>query len=134
MRISDWSSDVCSSDLGDRARRQIGIPGEAAEGVPVRLVEIGARPVAIRADVRDARDRAQGVAVEPAFDHLRDRRALAPGIGVGVERFLEQRREVDEMGREAEILLGDLHRSEELTSELQSLLRISYAVFCLKKK
>src|SRR3546814_9294135 len=71
MRISDWSSDVCSSDLVidrrlprshhhgddwidhlrirreslrcpfacDRLRRQVGIPGEAAEGVPVRLVE-----------------------------------------------------------------------------------------------
>src|SRR3546814_3876559 len=34
----------------------------------------------------------------------------------------------------AQILIGDCLRSEEQTSELQSLMRISYAVFCLKKK
>src|SRR3546814_5166298 len=42
---------------------------------------------------------------------------------------------IDEVERLADIMVGDQHaRSEEHTSELQSLMRISYAVFCLKKK
>src|SRR3546814_5078023 len=80
MRISDWSSDVCSSDLQDLDMR------------------IGA---ALPFDQRDAFDIAPGR--EPAT------------IGV---RIGQRRRQ----------------RSEEHTSELQSLMRISYAVFCLKKK
>src|SRR3546814_6178966 len=38
------------------------------------------------------------------------------------------------LGGDADLNLGDSRRSEEHTSELQSLMRISYAVFCLKKK
>src|SRR3546814_18303247 len=49
----------------------------------------------------------------------------APGSGHGVERLLEPA---------GVALLGLRQRSEEHTSELQSLMRISYAVFCLKKK
>src|SRR3546814_3873027 len=94
MRISDWSSDVCSSDL-DHPRR-----GEDAHAV--REAGVGAlrRPAVI----------------EPAADradhHRQDHR----------------HRQVD---ADADRERG---RSEEHTSELQSLMRISYAVFCLKKK
>src|SRR3546814_6446020 len=68
--------------------------------------------------------------------HGRDRR-----LGQGVDRRLDDRLrrqrvvphvEVEEVRLDAQI--DGQHRSEEHTSELQSLMRISYAVFCLKKK
>src|SRR3546814_3087430 len=102
MRISDWSSDVCSSDLHLRDL-DIGI-GEAR-----RLEHPGiiGRQFGHLAAPLDGRDRD---AVDQ--DLLRHRRIGGPGVG----------------GRRGE------QRSEEHTSELQSLMRISYAVFCLKKK
>src|SRR3546814_1286513 len=95
MRISDWSSDVCSSDLVDkqdvaRAVRRVGC-GREQNG----LIGIG---VTARAGVR-----------QEAFRLERPEQAI--------ERY--------------EPIFT---RSEEHTSELQSLMRISYAVFCLKKK
>src|SRR3546814_8421537 len=105
MRISDWSSDVCSSDLHH-----------------VRLLARG--------------------------HELHARRALLRQLQVD-----PRRREVDQLagavdGQVHRVLLAELlqllrvrafdpardRRSEEHTSELQSLMRISYAVFCLKKK
>src|SRR3546814_7106056 len=80
MRISDWSSDVCSSDL---------------------LTLIG------RADA--------SVFMEPLHS------VLDAAAGVKAVAMLAMRE-------------GVRTRSEEHTSELQSLMRISYAVFCLKKK
>src|SRR3546814_3444330 len=53
-----------------------------------------------------------------------------PFLFPGVEREQERPR----LGRIREEELADAFRSEEHTSELQSLMRISYAVFCLKKK
>src|SRR3546814_10558775 len=47
---------------------------------------------------------------------------------------LERPGHMDEIARQVSDLIGRLRRSEEHTSELQSLMRISYAVFCLKKK
>src|SRR3546814_4437988 len=99
MRISDWSSDVCSSDLRE---------GEVGH---VDLV------VALRQQ-----------AVQPLRRHI----DMAGGAGAAAAA----------LGAHAEILRGQhlhqgialLKRSEEHTSELQSLMRISYAVFCLKKK
>src|SRR3546814_9686737 len=111
MRISGWSSDVCSSDLGSNARR-----GLAEQDL---LLLIGHRRVAgadflafaIRLDRRGAcPDR-----VEPALE-----------IGEIVQVLL-----LCFVGHDPRIAS---HRSEEHTSELQSLMRISYAVFCLKKK
>src|SRR3546814_10339390 len=103
MRISDWSSDVCSSDLGrpvERVRQHRRQPGRLAPGeVACRLAEMMLRR---RLGAVDA--------VAP-FGHVQihfQDPALRP-------QHLEQ-------------------RSEEHTSELQSLMRISYAVFCLKKK
>src|SRR3546814_4349379 len=95
MRISDWSSDVCSSDLKYRARF-----GKA----PYRLSTLGYDVVLLT--VRLARDWKPGTAFpEP---RLRDDSGFS-----GIDGAF---------------------RSEEHTSELQSLMRISYAVFCLKKK
>src|SRR3546814_9281486 len=106
MRISDWSSDVCSSDLiQDRA-------------VWPRHRH---RPDRLR---RDGADRARNQAEDADWRFLR---VLARQ---GLAAHARDRRQ----GRR--VLLGrhGARRSEEHTSELQSLMRISYAVFCLKKK
>src|SRR3546814_5167279 len=108
MRISDWSSDVCSSDLG--TRREQGHDHMSA----IRTILLA----------EDSPNDA-----EMAIDALRDAHLVNPIVHVedGVEAldYLLRR------GRFADRPEG---RSEEHTSELQSLMRISYAVFCLKKK
>src|SRR3546814_8491407 len=107
MRISDWSSDVCSSDL------PVGIgllqPVIAREGV-------GAAPREhdVRAVLHPRAREADGVARRDDARH-RARRTLAPVHDRGVH------------------LVAAFVRSEEHTSELQSLMRTSYAVFCLKQ-
>src|SRR3546814_4423280 len=104
MRISDWSSDVCSSDLrktvlpASPQRRIIG-PESVYHGA------LGDRTAA--AFLGDLR--------EGPFEPLE----IGDLLPNALEMFDRQ--------------IGDL-RSEEHTSELQSLMRISYAVFCLKKK
>src|SRR3546814_9283724 len=118
MRISDWSSDVCSSDLaGDRIvpkqrNRDRGglarILGEAVEA---------ARGMARRAHRFD----------DPALAHQ-----LQHVVGVAIA---EPREAVEQALAFLFARIGEIDvRSEEHTSELQSLMRISYAVFCLKKK
>src|SRR3546814_957369 len=127
MRISDWSSDVCSSDLAQRApaHRRIFLLRAALD------VHIGQRLVA--ADVDGAEDhrpvarRVEHVAIEPLL-------AVARRQGRRDEK-LEFGAEEPDAARPGQIERGDIFaRSEEHTSELQSLMRISYAVFCLKKK
>src|SRR3546814_6239147 len=125
MRISDWSSDVCSSDLCacDRAAAEA-----RARAVPVRRLDRGRdRPGADehagipplgRAHRRPGAARPDGVR-----PRSRRRRALA---GYGGRRARDARQAA---ARRTAVL-----RSEEHTSELQSLMRTSYAVFCLKKK
>src|SRR3546814_7672357 len=90
MRISDWSSDVCSSDLIDA----LDIVARHARALDRRLH---------RGRAKVGRARVRQAALHTA--HWR--------AGIGKK---------------------DDGRSEEHTSELQSLMRISYAVFCLKKK
>src|SRR3546814_7637232 len=99
MRISDWSSDVCSSDL---LHQQGG--GRDA---------LAHRAAGRRADPRDV------------GRHLSRRRASH------VTDALEGSRPAAELPDSGCRRSG---RSEEHTSELQSLMSISYAVFCLKKK
>src|SRR3546814_10038796 len=103
MRFSDWSSDVCSSDLhsrggGRRHRlcRNVGLQSASRGDCAGRCK----RPVS-------AGPRLPRAGCEPAC---------------ACRRIAERRR------------CGGQFRSEEHTSELQSLMRISYAVFCLKKK
>src|SRR3546814_3262032 len=106
MRISDWSSDVCSSDL--------------TKFNQVRPLKRGGgrryyRPedVALLQRIRELLYR-EGYTIKGVQKLLRDGAVRMPTAG--------------ETARAAQ------SRSEEHTSELQSLMRRSYAVFCLKKK
>src|SRR3546814_5323180 len=105
MRISDWSSDVCSSDL---------------EHLPVG------------SPIRGERFRAMRVCCDLALGghalrHIQSTRfrTMEPNANSAQHQQSEHRQPHDQQ---------EVPRSEEHTSELQSLMRISYAVFCLKKK
>src|SRR3546814_8684080 len=110
MRISDWSSDVCSSDL-------IG-PLDAIRRSIARLGRRGNSQASERK--RQKRRRHDWMHGQTSFliDALTHEPHAREGTGkVGRGGDVRRRR-----------------RSEEHTSEIQSLMRISYAVFCLKKK
>src|SRR3546814_8084344 len=127
MRISDWSSDVCSSDLGHRPfRAETDL--RANQGWDRRRARQRqvARPSAAR--------HVQGTCRHQTgrSEHLADRSSTTT-----------RHRPIDHLSRNAPPRRGKAHlnvqieigsRSEEHTSELQSLMRPSYAVFCLKKK
>src|SRR3546814_8701176 len=133
MRISDWSSDVCASDLilEGEGRERLG----TVLGDQHLLLQLHALAAILLADVALDADRHAG---------LED--AVVAG-GVEVLQVDHRRILVAEPDavhhhriavgpaacRQSPGALGQL-RSEEHTSELQSLMRISYAVFCLKKK
>src|SRR3546814_10194953 len=115
MRISDWSSDVCSSDLVEGEEMRDHLPGGGGEIAVEQACRARglhcAGPVALRFGER------QEVELERRLDQ--------PGGEVGA---FDVEADPVEAGCRAR------QRSEEHTSELQSLMRISYAVFCLKKK
>src|SRR3546814_4601710 len=125
MRISDWSSDVCSSDLDD-AHHETLVANCIAQGAALmtgRASEDGARnypsdrpSTTILLDQVTPRSLGALIAF---YEH----RVFANAVLLGINPF-------DQFGVE----LGKEMRSEEHTSELQSLMRTSYAVFCLKKK
>src|SRR3546814_8823452 len=98
MRISGWSSDVCSSDLGCRLHPDL-LGGDYLDVIQP-LIRVEAALPRLPAHPRDV---------------------AGPRI-VACER------------EERPVLLAETGRSEEHTSELQSLMRISYAVFCLNTK
>src|SRR3546814_7272345 len=113
MRISDWSSDVCSSDLKLRHRSPVRahvVTDQSPAANSLLCIAVG-----VHGDSRQT-DCATG----------NDAGVVAHGVG----------------GRHADPVAAHLARparavvarSEEHTSELQSLMRLSYAVFCLKKK
>src|SRR3546814_10803722 len=107
MRISDWSSDVCSSDLQP-------LGGQRLE----HLAQHRARHTETMQDLAFAGDFRSG--------------RVDAGEDLGAQRagdLIVARKRAFRISPE----LG-WRRSEEHTSELQSLMRISYAVFCLKKK
>src|SRR5271166_394696 len=95
--------------FSDVARRQSRIPREPAKGKPVGLVKVGAGPIPIRADIGDARDAGIGVPEQRAVDQRCHRGTLASCVGIRAEYFLEHGPEIDQVSREAEILLRDLH-------------------------
>src|SRR3546814_4279152 len=126
MRISDWSSDVCSSDLA-------ACPSSA---VLSRCV-LGHRLLAQR-EIDDLGE-VQCVAAAALADLLATRKAIGDDHGRVIcraycrqQRLLGDRLRQFVAARAKSETAG--HRSEEHTSELQSLMRISYAVFSLQKK
>src|SRR3546814_7901654 len=130
MRISDWSSDVCSSDLAARGVLRgfgIGIYVENDGGVPAEFADVG-----VEAD-EDGRDGAVTLRVgtqDFGMGHATMyAQVIADELGVTFERVRVVFGDTDAVARGA----GSHGRSEEHTSELHSLMRISYAVFCLKK-
>src|SRR3546814_5857817 len=124
MRISDWSSDVCSSDLS----RVVSMPSRATETNPSAmsahtLPACSARsmpPSRLERSVRPARciQKIIHVTMPTATSDS------PPPISSWASKVSEYVPKVSTAPM----------RSEEHTSELQSLMRISYAVFCLKKK
>src|SRR3546814_2041864 len=165
MRISDWSSDVCSSDLEDLATPRIFkelidqpqglilVTGPTGSGKsttlaamvdhvnkneyghiltiedPIEFVHTSQRCLINQREVhRDTHgfNEALRSALREDPDY----------ILVGELRDLETIRLALTAAETGHLVFGTLHtsRSEEHTSELQSLMRLSYAVFCLKKK
>src|SRR3546814_9340533 len=142
MRISDWSSDVCSSDLAlgmqvfaeagtdvglftqpaDFQRLQFALAVDHAH-VDLQTVLVGQKLLHPIVDLQVRADQDQSI------------------LGILDEFFKEivGRTCVEELGHfippaSLALVSRRIVRSEEHTSELQSLMRISYAVFCLKKK
>src|SRR3546814_2400566 len=126
MRISDGSSDVCSSDLTS-------VPGVAQrtgatiyylERIPEDLVARAGRPPVL-AMMPTPGD----VNLVLAAELMEGGRAIGRGLVTPDRTTL-----ITSSHRSYAISEKSAPRSEEHTSELQSLMRISYAVFCLKKK
>src|SRR3546814_2927254 len=121
MRISDWSSDVCSSDLWQR-RAWCHISFHS--GLQLRGFS--------RLRCRSGQCRAESAGFpQYHFEHSRFRQD--PALGCFQHHNDQYRRCTDQEYFRISGYEGR-SRSEEHTSELQSLMRISYAVFCLKKK
>src|SRR3546814_9794928 len=160
MRISDWSSDVCSSDLAEAGRQLIGPPDDPKHNRKGKRESPTARQQILNRErpqpaLAPGQERNQvlqeyfGAALGPA-------KPLPPKSAKGFRhqnpaqrpRFVENcpmvalqlPADVDVLGDHIEAPIAHVIKctttesSEEHTSELQSLMRTSYAVFCLKKK
>src|SRR3546814_1596162 len=123
MRISDWSSDVCSSDLL--------ITGAAVpEIVPVQYAcFLEQADGAVHGGDRNARIDGRGAPVQ--FLHVRVIGGIAQHLGDDAALFGDAQALFMAKGFDVDLAVhaGSLGRSEEHTSELQSLMRKSYAVF-----
>src|SRR3546814_5216975 len=123
MRISDWSSDVCSSDLAlakgrlspNRLELEVteSIFLTDGDGALKILKQLQMQGIRIALDDFGTGYSSLGYLNKAIFNKLKIDRSFVREAGIKKEAVL---------------------RSEEHTSELQSLMRISYAVFCLKKK
>src|SRR3546814_9651068 len=104
MRISDWSSDVCSSDLFTAAYKE--------RGALNKLLLL------------DETAKSRGVIAASAGNHAQGLAYHGRRLGIPVTIVMPRPTPIAKVSP----------RSEEHTSELQSLMRLSYAVFCLKKQ
>src|SRR3546814_940362 len=137
MRISDWSSDVCSSDLTAAS-------SGTGDVVQVRRRSNASCPAPARAQPQETCMFLSVVSIGTGA-------ALGAWLRWGLGLWLNPHHATLPLGTLAANLVGGYgvglalgwfaqtpglspERSEEHTSELQSLMRISYAVFCLKKK
>src|SRR3546814_8588586 len=114
MRISDWSSDVCSSDLQN-----------ARVGESLDLIRQEWRRMAEQGPTAEELDAAKRY-LTGSFPLRFSSSDNIAGMLVGMQ--------IENLGIDYLEKRNGYVRSEEHTSELQSLMRISYAVFCLKKK
>src|SRR3546814_9275604 len=138
MRISDWSSDVCSSDLKPAKEEEKPAKEAVAEDEEEEDEAAASTPEGKRVK---ASPLARKIAKEKGID-ISKVAGSAPGgriVKKDVEAYEpEKAAPAAEAGASAKpaaaSVVAGQERSEEHTSELQSLMRISYAVFCLKKK
>src|SRR3546814_5786357 len=120
MRISDWSSDVCSSDLrylGQQVEPFVNVGEEEAQGILDRLKSQEGQPEYHLKEIF------LGATPDRLDEVARNAQGLMDEIKNGQQPF-EYFTHYSE---------ASTKRSEEHTYELQSLMRNSYAVFCLKK-
>src|SRR3546814_5858595 len=128
MRISDWSSDVCSSDLAAHARLAAQADFVLVEGVGGWLAPLSA--TLDQPDLVRALDLPVVLVVGMRLGCLNHSRLSARAIeddGARLAGWIASEVDPDMARRDQNF---DALRSEEHTSELQYLLRISYAVFC----
>src|SRR3546814_8295895 len=110
MRISDWSSDVCSSDL-------MSLAAHLAAKIAAMVEQAG---------------RLQALTQSRASNQSEVTR-LNRDLQAAARRLINEAELTQLKTRAADLDELQQQRSEEHTSELQSLMRISYTVFCLKK-
>src|SRR3546814_4152622 len=139
MRISDWSSDVCSSDLSKAIRTPVNFIVHSVDEVNAGLahgryffMDVARDGIALYQAVDDELPEPQPktphAALEMALEYFDEWLPAAKGMQETADFSMQNGRLKDAA------FLTHQARSEEHTSELQSLMRISYAVFCLKKK
>src|SRR3546814_10189832 len=115
MRISDWSSDVCSSDLTFLAVVAGRLEGDAyavEDRYPLQALAL----------------------LHQGGVDLSEERMITHDVVGNLLTAMDYQSRVVYVDDRFDMYPEPLMRSEENTSELQSLMRISYAVFCLKKK
>src|SRR3546814_4020599 len=140
MRISDWSSDVCSSDLGSPPAAQPLIPRPSHSDLPSHG-EAEALLVVVRLRQRVPSEASVMVAAFPrrsrhllfsaSSRHLTTVAHMGSGCRDGSACQAAHRYWTGGLLLRSAEPLATRHRSEENTSELKSLMRTSYAVFCL---
>src|SRR3546814_5431468 len=127
MRISDWSSDVCSSDLAQGLAYDV----QSMDATFARLYpEQYAATISGDRMAQDARERWKNT-----LDGLHTAMRMQAQVS---QNLAQDESALADLVSQSQSATGALQaqqaRSEEHTSELQSLMRISYAVFCLNKK
>src|SRR3546814_6632023 len=129
MRISDWSSDVCSFRSG-RLQLVVGTLGLCAVALVGRAVDLQLIDNAFyqkKADARILRE----IPIPTSRGMITDRNGEPLAVSTPVASLWAN---PQELSKYPDRLPALAERSEEHTSELQSLMRNSYAVFCLKQK
>src|SRR3546814_9286188 len=117
MSISDWRSDVCSSELSRRSDNQL-------RGRSGRQGDPGASKFFLSLE-----DDLMRIFGSERMDSMLQKLGLQEGEAI-VHAWVNKALEKAQQKVEARHFEGRKYRSEEHTSELQSLMRISYAVFC----
>src|SRR3546814_4843021 len=142
MRISDWSSDVCSSDLDEDEEEENSISLAAMEAALLPQVldtfdEISKTWKKItKVQEKRLTHLQRGEKIVPATEKRYEKLtqelvALMEGVHFNNNRLEQLVDQLYGLNRRLLTFEGKMLRSEEHTSELQSLMRISYAVFCL---